>query len=313
VHFALLEEQDRLQRILETNEVEVVFLHRGHIGPGFEALRTWTRNSSIPLWYDLDDNIIEPEAIDEAAHLAPLGPTARAGIKRWVEGNRRCLQACDGALLSCPALTAAARPAQLRSRTAANHLPGFYLASGKLPRRSHDFFYIFYGPGSTDHSVHLHLVAGALSAVLARHTDVRFVLGGGMPVPEALAPAAGQIVRLPRLPPTAYYRNLAGFDVVLAPLRSDRFSACKSWIKCLEAAAQGCVWLGSPCPNYVDFHRETNTGRIVADDEWEQVLEEVISASASWVTHAQREAAKVSARYSADARIGEYLALLQSG
>lgn len=305
--FALLEEQERIRALIEAGAVRAVVLHRGSSGPYFDALRTWTRTAGVPLWYDVDDNIIEPAAIDDAAHLRHLTEATRTGIKAWVDTNRACMAACDGALLSCPALTEVARPAQPRAVTASNHLPGFYLAAGEAAPDKDAPVQLYYGPGSEEHLAHFELIAAPLARVLTRHRHVRLILGGGLPLPTALESVSANVIRLPRLPPAAYFRNLSSYSIALAPLRLDRFSACKSWIKPLEAAAQGCYWLGSPCSDYVRFAGESAAGRVVEDANWEEQLESTLAGIRPLRAEARGRAATIRDRYAATARCLDYL------
>jgi len=76
--------------------------------------------------------------------------------------------------------------------------------------------------------------------------------------------------------PEIYYRTLQLMDIALAPLALDRFSEAKSWVKVLEAASAGCIWIGSDQSDYREFNALTGTGHLVSGEDWASAFRSVL-------------------------------------
>jgi rhamnosyltransferase len=310
VFYALQNEEDRICELLHLVPLAAVVLHRGEWSRSFQMIREWTKKRGVPLWYDVDDNIFNPAAIESAAHLGHLSDTQRNDVKTWTSWNRQCLSACDGGLFSCNELTKEAVGTAPRARTFANFLPSFLTSAGTAHREGRTKeFVIYYGPGSIEHAVHLAAVLPALSSLMRRHSRISVVLGGGLPRPAQLVEFGRRVEILPRISPEEYFRRLCLYDLVIAPLQLDAFSKCKSWIKPLEAAAQGIPWLGSECPSYREFQTNSKSGITVADDQWENALEEAFARRAVPPANGANRAA-ILAEYSMSSRVREYVEVL---
>lgn len=70
--------------------------------------------------------------------------------------------------------------------------------------------------------------------------------------------------------------RMADFDVGLAPLVDIPFNHARSDIKVKEYAASRVPWLASPIGPYADLGEEQG-GRLVADDDWYEALERLIT------------------------------------
>ena len=70
-------------------------------------------------------------------------------------------------------------------------------------------------------------------------------------------------------------RQLAIFDIGIAPLSDILFNRCRSDVKLKEYAAAGLPWLASPIGPYAG-HGEKQGGRLVADDRWHEELVRLI-------------------------------------
>ncbi|HEX4805722.1 MAG TPA: hypothetical protein VFU94_07465 [Conexibacter sp.] len=70
-------------------------------------------------------------------------------------------------------------------------------------------------------------------------------------------------------------REVAQFDIGIAPLANAPFNTTRSKIKLKEYAAGGAAWLASPFGPYVGMG-EKQGGRLVADDQWYEALMRLI-------------------------------------
>lgn len=311
VDYAYLEETQRIHSLLTTSAVDAVVLHRGTIGPCFSALREETRTSAVPLWYDLDDNIIDPQAIETASHLAHLDSATIRAIQDWTRTNIACLAECDGGLFSTPMLRDIGMRHNGNSRLAPNFLPAFYVGLTERcgPRQDRNIR-IYYGPGSIEHKVHFDLVAGALPCIMREFPAIEFYIGGGLEPPGSLEEFGSRVTKLPRVRPEMYYRTLQWMDIALAPLAADSFSASKSWIKVLEAASAGCIWIGSDQSDYREFRALTGTGHLVAAEGWDGAFRSVLKEFLPERQRALERRQLIREGFSIASHTGEYLGTL---
>lgn len=308
VEFALLEESARLAASFKQHEIERVVLHRGCEGPAFDVLRELTLRYKAALWYDLDDNIIDPGAIPNAVHLTRLPAATIRQIQAWTESNIRCLKQCDGAIFATEALRDCGGKHNPNSHLASNFIPDFYMSGQPLrQRRPGQEIRIYYGPGSVEHLAYFEPVARAFSSVLKRFPNVRLFLGGGVPTPACLRRFESRVSTIPRLSPKMYFRCLQSMDIALAPLPVDPFSVTKSWIKVLEAAANGCAWMASEHPDYRKFHELTGTGQLIRPGEWYAGIADALANLPDLRELAAARAAQIRQRFSMSARVDEYL------
>jgi glycosyltransferase involved in cell wall biosynthesis len=114
-------------------------------------------------------------------------------------------------------------------------------------------------------------IADALAQVLERHRDVRVeCIGVDLELPVRYRHDG--FVRFDELP-----TRLAGWDIGLAPLADIPFNRARSDIKLKEYAGSGIAWLASPVGPYAG-HGEHEGGWLVADDEWADRLDRLVSS-----------------------------------
>ena len=71
-------------------------------------------------------------------------------------------------------------------------------------------------------------------------------------------------------------RNLARFDIGIAPIADRPFNRARSNVKLKEYAGAGAVWLASPIGPYVG-HGEKQGGQLVADERWADAIGELVA------------------------------------
>jgi glycosyltransferase involved in cell wall biosynthesis len=311
VEYAYLEETERIRWLLTRNAPDAIILHRGTANAGFASLRRETKMRGVPVWYDLDDNIIDPQAIETASHLSHLDSSSIRAIQDWTLTNIACLAECDGALFSTPVLRDIGLRHNGKSKVAANFLPAFYagLAELGVERQDHNVR-IYYGPGSIEHKIHFDLIAAALPDIMRQFPTIEFYIGGGLEPPRSLEALGSRVIKLPWVRPEIYYRMLGLMDIALAPLAEDSFSAAKSWIKVLEAASAGCIWIGSNQPGYREFSGLTGTGHLVSGQSWASTFRAVLKDFPAERRRALKQQPLIRERFSMMNQTGQYLSNL---
>ncbi len=313
VNYAYATEIARITNLLKAGLARWCILHRVSWSREFYILLELAKKYDCKITWDLDDNTIDPRITESAVHLNSATSGYKKRLQTHIAQQLRLLRLCDNAFFSTPELTEIASAHLRSSCTMWNYIPDFYdlqedtlLESSWLPVIK-DKFVIFYGPGSIDHMIHFDLIANTLSSFLMDHTNVTLLLGGGLPVPKIFLKFGEQIQRLPKVLPQTYFQLLKHVTVAVAPLKLDHFSSCKSWIKVLEPAYHGTVWLGSDSPNYRRFHEITGTGVLVRDQDWGLALQDVYSKISYYKKIARSACIHIKNEFSWSKKLSEYL------
>lgn len=311
VHYAHIEESQRLLRLIALKRIRWAILHRVEfLGKNIDVLNA-LRAAGVKLTWDVDDNTIDPSIVEDAVHLRGITAAQRESIRTQATLQTETLRFCDNAVFSTPELLAVGATLHDRCELGLNYLPSFYMENSAAYEPGlnwKDRFTVYYGPGSLDHQIHFSLIEKGLCAFLKAKADSLLLLGGGLVVPSSLKRYASRIVRIPRILPQSYFQLLASVSVALAPLRSDSFSRCKSWIKILEPTCQGTPWVASDTANYQRFAVDAGPVGILAQDrEWDGALFDVYERYSELKAESLRRRSDALEQFSWAGRSAEYV------
>ncbi|MCP3932761.1 MAG: glycosyltransferase family 4 protein [Bacteroidetes bacterium] len=276
VFYASFQEKAVIKKLIREKIVNYIVAHRVAYSEEMQDFLHYAQKYNCRVGIDYDDNIFDPVIADEAFHLLDLPEPSKKIIRNSAYSYIKSLQQVDFAFLSTPELQEKALEHNKNSHCLYNYMPEFYTSYDyrnfpifkNLPCNT-----IFYGPGSKEHKIHFDVIKEPLKEILNNWDDSLLIVGGGLDVTEKDGFNKQQIVRLPRLLPSTYMSLLEKCHVAVAPLRLDRFSICKSWIKALEAAYQGTVWVASTTANYKALCDKTEVGFLAADEsQWYELI-----------------------------------------
>ncbi|HEX7276336.1 MAG TPA: glycosyltransferase, partial [Acidimicrobiales bacterium] len=257
------------------------------------------RDRGVPVVFDVDDLIFDPDVASEIPALEIL-PREEAAL--WLEGVRRyrtTMEACDAFVGTTAALC--------RHATEVTGLPAFRfpngvgvllgVASDEALRRGRQPGppRVGYVSGTNTHDLDWAHVEPAIVEILTRHPGVELWLAGLVSPSSALDPFARRVVRIPFLPWRELPRLLRQIDVNLAPLApGSRFNQSKSAIKWLEAALVETATVASPTEPFMEAITPEVTGLLASGpQEWTEAVDRLLDDDAlrqSIGRHARREA-----------------------
>ncbi len=248
-----LEHCEAKDRIADADTV-VIFRVQG--GPAFEVVRAQCRRLGVPLVYDIDDLVFEPEVM-LAGHFAYLDDLTEQDRFRWIEDAaryREALAACDAATVTTTPLATAASRHCKRVAVLPNCL------SPSLARRA-DAALAVVKPSATDGRLRLGFASGtpthrrdfavaasALGQLFDQRPEPLLVVLGDCDLSAypTLARHGARIELRPRVPMEDLFAEVARFDVNLAPLESaNPFCEAKSAVRCNVAAMLGVPTIAS--------------------------------------------------------------------
>lgn len=240
------------------------------------------RTRGVPVVFDVDDLIVDPELAEGLPSLERLPAEDRLGFIAGVSRYRTTLEACDGFIGSTAAL--------VEEVGALTGLPTWLFENGvgleigrvsdlELRRaRRPGPPRIGFLSGTITHAIDWEYIEPAVVAVMEQRPAVELWLGGHVVPTRALKRFESRVVRLPfkrwdQLP--AVLRDL---DINLAPLAtSARFDAAKSAVKWLEAALCETPTVASPTAPFRRVIVPNVTGMLAdTPEDWVAALLELV-------------------------------------
>lgn len=266
-----------------SRQADALVVYRVPATPQVLSLIQEVRRRRVPVFFDVDDLIFDPEIASEIPALTILDRDAAA---LWLEGVRRyrtTMEACDVYIGSTAMLC--------RHAAAVTGLPTERFDNGVslVLARQADFalrrtrlpgpLRVGYFSGTTTHDHDWALIEPAVAEVLARRPEVELWLVGHVPPVPALARFGARVRRWPiqRWPDLPGW--LRDVDVNLAPLAPDsRFNEAKSAIKWLEAALAATPTIASPTEPFREAVAHDRTGLLAArPEEWVAHLDRLLT------------------------------------
>ena len=244
----------------------------------------------VPVLFDVDDLIVDPDLADEIPALRILPPEE---AKRWLQGVHRyrtTLEACDGYLGSTQLLCD-----HIGGLTG---LPTYRFSNGvglvtarrsdqalRQPRKPGPLR-IGYFSGTTTHDRDWQSIELAVLEVLAQHPTAELWLVGHLNPTAAVDALGDRLVRLPLQDWRGLPALLRDLDVNLAPLELDlgeggRFNEAKSAIKHLEAALVATPTIATPTQPFREAITPDVSGFLASThEEWVKALDALLSSCA---------------------------------
>lgn len=277
-----LDDRPDLDRVARA---DVVTVFRAAWSHALEVVRDRCRQSGIPLAYDIDDLVFDPD-VAAAGCIALLDDATTDDFVFWrnrVEGYRAAMAAADAAILTTEPLAAAARavcpvcfvlpnalgPAMAGAAAAAREAAKPSLADGR-PR-------LLFASGTPTHHRDFTVAAEAVARLFRRRSEPLLVILGHLDLGRhaSLAPFRDRVECRPRVPFDELFTEVARADVNLCPLElGNPFCESKSSVRWLVAAAAGVPSVVSPTGPLRDAVRDGVTGLVAVDVEgWERAID----------------------------------------
>jgi hypothetical protein len=241
------------------------------------------RARSVPVLYDVDDLIFDPDLAAEIPALTILPPDEAA---LWLEGVRRyrtTMEACDAFVGStkglCDHATAVTGLSAYRFANGVSLLVGQQSDAALRKPRASGPLRIGYLSGTNTHDHDWTMVEPAVVEVMRRHPEVELWLVGLVAPSPALAEFAARVKRVGFTAWTALPRVLRDLDVNLAPLTpNSRFNEAKSAIKWLEAALVATPTIASPTEPFREAIDDGRNGLLAAThDDWVAAIDALVT------------------------------------
>ena len=267
---------------LEGNEG--LLLHRAPWTPEVADLVEQCRAGGRLVGLDIDDLLFDPARMtpEHFRYLEKLDAAERHSWVQLAEDLRETLLAVDYVVTPTEALAAEARAAGARAFVIRNALGREALARARTARLARRLRWrrrgvrIGYASGTPTHGRDFRQAAGAVARVLADHPSASFVAVGFLDLEDhpELAPHRSRIECRPLVPHHLLPRELARFDINLAPLEAGNpFCEAKSELKYFEAGVLGIPTIASRTGAFEEAIEDGLNGRLVDGEAgWTEAL-----------------------------------------
>ncbi len=242
----------------------------------------------IPVIGDLDDYVFDPDLAEpEITDAIRFQGLDKQKIKKLFQDYRELIVRSD--ILTCPTRFLAGEMAKLEKPVAV--LPNGYdsgtlLESYRLIRsRPHEkkkrVLRIGYAGGTRTHQKDFELVVGPLVKIFDEFPEVRLVVFGiALSIREypGLEPYIDRIENRRLVPLKELQKEIARFDINIAPLTMNAFNEAKSELKYFEAALLEVPTIASPTAPFANVIRHNVNGLLASSgQEWHECLRMLVS------------------------------------
>jgi glycosyltransferase involved in cell wall biosynthesis len=309
-------------------EIRTLVLCRVRYDEQVAHLLVAARSYGVELVFDCDDLVFNPEHVPLLIYSLDQNPDGDAFWDFWFGVSARMeavARLCDRGICTNTFL---AKEMQYLYEQPVGIVPNFLnreqqaisqrLFEAKSARQfvSEGAFVIGYFSGTPTHNKDWALVAPHIVRLLQANPNVRLWLAGHIDGKDLPRSVLRQVDVIPFQHFVDLQRYIAAADLNIAPLQINRFTHSKSPLKYFEAAAVGTYTLASPTFTFQEAMRDARHGRVVALEQWGEVLQETVDAlrnAPQTEETARHDAAMVRERYGYDRQADHLLSVLLSG
>lgn len=248
---------------------------------------TMAKQMNKPLWYDVDDLVIDTKYTDQIPFLDRMQPEERQAYDQNVRNMGELLSLCDAAVTTTAALAEELKqyvPEVLINRNCASDemlLLSEAVLKEKQKKNEADGtakkVRLGYFSGSATHLDDIEMIVPVLKQLLGKNPNLELLIVGILELPVELKLFASQIqmegfVDYQKLP-----ERIASVDINLAPLTDTIFNRAKSENKWVEAALVQTVTAASNLGAFAEMVHDGEDGVLCRDEaEWLEKLQWLI-------------------------------------
>ncbi len=280
---------DGIDLVAALDQYETFILNRVEWSERIAAFVDGAHSAEKSVIFGTDDLIFEPDLYRQFAFLDEAAESDREAWRERLDGFRRTMAACDGAIVSTEPLARYARRLISRVHVVSNAVSSDMVRHADEALESRSFaekvasgrdVTIAYLSGTPSHNRDFSEAADAVVWALETYPHAWFLVVGRLDLDPRFEAFGSRVTRIPKQRFDALPTLIARIDINLAPLEpGNPFTECKSCVKYLEAALLAVPTIASPRP---DLARVIDAGRngLLADnpDEWREALGRLIES-----------------------------------
>ena len=248
---------------------------------------TMAKQMNKPLWYDVDDLVIDTKYTDQIPFLDRMQPEERQAYDQNVRNMGELLSLCDAAVTTTAALAEELKQyvpeVPINRNCASDEMLLLSEAVLKEKQKKNEAdgtakkVRLGYFSGSATHLDDIEMIVPVLKQLLGKNPNLELLIVGILELPVELKLFASQIqmegfVDYQKLP-----ERIASVDINLAPLTDTIFNRAKSENKWVEAALVQTVTAASNLGAFAEMVQDGEDGVLCRDEaEWLEKLQWLI-------------------------------------
>ena len=243
------------------------------------------RRLGMRTFYDIDDPIFNQAVYSENKNLEHIASHERAHLLGSASVYRAAMEKVDALILSTTYLKQLAQEDFGRETYVWGNLADAATLSivqnvrREQAGRDETKIIIGYASGSRAHDADFGVASDALVRVLERYPHVELQIIGYAVMPPVLDRFKDRINARPFSGYAKYFAALNQVDINIVPLVNDRFNACKSAIRYLEASLCNVPTIASSVGQFAEVISNGQDGYLVStQDDWIDALSRLIES-----------------------------------
>ena len=257
-----------------------IVIYRTGYSEVLEQLCHLAKKYNKPVYYDIDDLVIDTKYTDLLAYTQGLSEVDKYNYDSSVKSYGKMMALCDIVVTTTQTLK------EELENYSSEVIINRNLASEELVRLSQETLKdytqvsskikIGYFSGSITHNENFEMIKPAIMQILEKYPHVELHLVGYIDLPQDLKKYTEQIIMNDYVDWKELPRLISQMDINLAPLVDSVFNRAKSEIKWLEAALVKVPTVASYLGSFEEMVKNDETGILAQPDEWYEKLETLI-------------------------------------
>ncbi|WP_347981549.1 rhamnan synthesis F family protein [Lactococcus petauri] len=257
-----------------------IIIYRTGYSEEFEKLCRLAQKYNKPVYYDIDDLVIDTKYTDLLSYTQDLSDIEKYEYDSGVKSYGKMMSLCDSVITTTQSLK------EELENYSSEVIINRNLASEELVRLSQETLKdyaqdstkikIGYFSGSITHNENFEMIKPAIMQILEKYPHVELHLVGYIDLPQDLKKYTEQIIMNDYVDWKELPRLISQMDINLAPLVDSVFNRAKSEIKWLEAALVKVATVASHLGSFEEMISDDVTGLLAQPNEWYEKLEILI-------------------------------------
>lgn len=257
-----------------------IIIYRTGYSEEFEKLCRLAQKYNKPVYYDIDDLVIDTKYTDLLSYTQGLSDIEKYEYDSGVKSYGKMMSLCDSVITTTQTLKEElenySSKVIINRNLASEELVSLSQNTLKDYRKDHSKVKLGYFSGSITHNENFEMIKPAIVQILEKYPHVELHLVGYIDLPQDLQKYTKQI----KMNPYVDWRELpwliSQMDINLAPLVDSVFNRAKSEIKWLEAALVKVPTVASYLGSFEEMVSNDETGLLAQPSEWYEKLEILI-------------------------------------
>lgn len=257
-----------------------IIIYRTGYSEEFEKLCRLAQKYNKPVYYDIDDLVIDTKYTDLLSYTQGLSDIEKYEYDSGVKSYGRMMSLCDSVITTTQTLKEElenySSKVIINRNLASEELVSLSQNTIKDYRQDHSKVKLGYFSGSITHNENFEMIKPAIVQILEKYPHVELHLVGYIDLPQDLQKYTKQIKMNPYVDWRELPRLISQMDINLAPLVDSVFNRAKSEIKWLEAALVKVPTVASYLGSFEEMVSNDETGLLAQPSEWYEKLEILI-------------------------------------